>query len=210
MTDIEFSDIQKDAVIELINLGIGRAASALEDMIQEEVHLSVPDVEFSDYASLGEELEQIDNKEPSVIMQQFNGDFSGNAILLFPEQSGMSLVRRMLKDSASEEQISELEEEALTEIGNIILNACFGQIAELLSTELAGDVPHYLREQVEGILKKGRPKNGTPKSTKVMMLQVNFSLLSSETKGFVVFLMDVESMHTFKQKIDDYLDSLFG
>lgn len=210
MSEVEFTEIQKDAVIELINMGIGRAASALADMISEEVHLSVPNVEFTDYQSLGVHLEQIDNKEPSVIMQQFNGDFSGNAILLFPESSGMTLVRKMLKDSVSEEQISELEEEALTEIGNIILNACFGQLAELLSTQLDGDVPLYLRDAVDRIVEKGRPSVASESATKVMLLQVDFSLLSSNTKGFVIFLMDVESMHTFRNKIDHYLKSLFG
>ena len=31
MSEVEFTEIQKDAVIELINMGIGRAASALAD-----------------------------------------------------------------------------------------------------------------------------------------------------------------------------------
>ncbi len=91
MAQIEFSELQKDAVIELINMGIGRAADALAQMINEEVQLSVPNVEFINYSELSAHLSSIDDNEPSVISQQFNGDFSGNALLLFPESSGMSL-----------------------------------------------------------------------------------------------------------------------
>ncbi len=210
MTHITFNDLQKDAIIELINLGIGRAADALAQMISEEVHLSVPNVEFIDYSDLSTHLRTIDDHKPSVIMQQFNGDFSGNALLLFPESSGMSLVRAMLRDTVSDDQISDLEEEALMEIGNIILNACFGQLADLLSTRLDGEVPSYLRESVDGVLEKTSQSNKSKEITQVMLLQVDFSLSQSETKGFVVFIMDVASMEAFKVKVEAYLKKLFG
>jgi len=210
MADIEFNDLQKDAIIELINLGIGRAADALAQMISEEVHLSVPNVEFINYSDLPSHLRTIDDHKPSVIMQQFNGDFSGNALLLFPESSGMSLVRAMLRDTVSDDQISDLEEEALMEIGNIILNACFGQLADLLSTRLDGEVPSYLRENVDIVLEKSSGRKNKEEITQVMLLQVDFSLSQSETKGFVVFIMDVASMEAFKLKVEAYLKKLFG
>lgn len=210
MSKTEFNDIQKDAIVELINIGIGRAAEALAQIVSEEVQLAVPNVEFIDYGELGIHLRAIDNDEPSVIMQKFNGEFSGNALLLFPETSGMSLVRAMLRDTVSDDQISDLEEEALMEIGNIILNACFGQLADLLSTRLDGEVPNYLHESVDGVLKKSCSSPGHEEAMQVMLLQVDFSLAASDTKGFVVFIMDVASMETFKVKIEAYLKTLFG
>ena len=53
MHRVEFDELQKDAVVELINNGMGRAANALAIMINEEVLLTVPNVEFISFEELG-------------------------------------------------------------------------------------------------------------------------------------------------------------
>ncbi len=210
MSAVTFNEIQKDAIIELINLGIGRAADALAQMIKEEVLLSVPDIEFVKYSQLGDYLSTIDNQQPSVVMQEFKGEFNGNALLVFPESSGMSLVRQMLTETVSDDEISELEEEALIEIGNIILNACFGQVADLLSTRLNGEIPVFINRDIDTILAEEKSIKSDKDNTYIMLLQVDFSMKSSNTRGFVIFIMDVISMNIFKQKIEAYLKKVLG
>ncbi|TQV89754.1 chemotaxis protein CheC [Aliikangiella coralliicola] len=209
MNGVEFNELQRDSIIELINLGIGRAADALAQIVSEEVHVAVPSVKFIQYKNLVEHLREIDDCEPSVVAQRFSGDFSGNALLIFPRKSGATLVNLMLRDTVSDDQISDLEEEALAEIGNIILNACFGLLAELLSTQLDGDLPTYIRANAEKILEQNINEIND-ETVQVMLLQVDFSLASSKTKGFVVFAMDVASMETFKAKVDSYLANIFS
>ncbi|MCP3672936.1 MAG: chemotaxis protein CheC [Gammaproteobacteria bacterium] len=210
MTVTSFTELQEDAILELVNMGIGKAAEALSQIIQDEVLLSVPNIEFVNHDNLIKYMKDIDSDEPSAVMQKFSGDFCGNALLIFPEKSGMSLVRQMLRDTVNSESISDLEEEALMEIGNIILNACFGQLGNLLSTDLDGALPDYMHSQVEDIVERIEQEIGTHHQALTMLLQVYFSLPNSKTKGFVMFTMDVESLATFKQKVDAYLENLFG
>ncbi len=210
MDDIEFTELQMDAIIELINMGIGRAADALAKMMSEEVCLSVPNVTFVNHIGLGNHLRSIDIERPSVIKQHFNGDFSGNALLVFPEVSGELLVKKMLGEMMSAEQIIEVEEEALKEAGNIILNACFGQLAELLATNLDSDIPAYKKDTIDDILEFSEASEMENSTSQVMLLQVDFSLSESEMKGFVLFVMDVGSMAVFKQKVNAYLKKLFN
>ncbi len=210
MSNISFSELQQDAIVELVNMGIGKAAEALSQIIHDEVLLSVPNIEFVDYDKLVDYMKGIDDQTPSAIMQKFTGDFSGNAMLIFPETSGLSLVRQMLRDTVSSDNIGDLEEEALTEIGNIILNACFGQLGNLLSTDLDGALPSYVRSSVEDILNEGDVDAEINGKGQTMLLQVDFSLRDSQTKGFVMFTMDVDSLTTFKQKVDSYLKKILG
>ncbi len=128
MSEISFTALQKDAIIELVNIGIGTAAEALSQMVNEEIILSIPDVQFISHEKLFDYMTNIDANTPTVVMQKFNGDFSGNGLLVFPGDSGTTIVRQMLRNSVGLCENKELEEEALLEIGNIILNACFGQL----------------------------------------------------------------------------------
>ena len=54
--------------------------------------------------------------------QAFRGEFSGWALLIFPESNSLELVRAVAGSGLPFEDILELEHEALAEIGNIILN----------------------------------------------------------------------------------------
>jgi len=210
MEDLAFTDIQEDAIVELVNMGIGKAAEALSQIIHDEVHLSVPHIEFVHHNDLLDYIKKIDNETPSAIMQKFVGDFTGNATLIFPESSGMSLVRQMLKGKVNDENIGALEEEALMEIGNIILNACFGQLGNLLSTDLDGGLPDYLRSSPEEILNRTETAADVVDDGQTMLLQVDFSLDDNKTKGVVMFTMNVDSLSTFRDKVDIYLKKLFG
>lgn len=210
MSKTSFTELQRDAIIELVNMGIGKAAESLSQIIQDEVILSVPSVEFVDDDNLLNYVKQIDKNTPSAIMQKFTGDFCGNSMLIFPENGGMGLVRQMLQNTVESESISEFEEEALLEIGNIILNACFGQLGNLLSTDLDGELPIYIRAPAETILNEAVDYVGDTKPSQTMLLQVDFSLRNSQTKGFVLFTMDVDSLETFKRKVDEYLQKIFA
>lgn len=206
-----FSEIEQDATVELVNLGIGRAADALAKLIKEEVHLSVPSIEMIGFEKLGSHLRQIDCRSPTVVMQHFYGSFNGDALLVFPEDCGMHLVRQMLQDTISTENVEGLEDDAILEIGNIILNACFGQLAELLVTRLDCDVPIYIHTNVDGALRKinSITKSENENQT-VMLLQVDFAVQSISAVGFIAFIMDSNAIDVFRDKVDIYLKGLFN
>ena len=92
--DTVFSDLQKDMLKEAFNLGIGRAAGALSKMVSQEVLLSVPDMQLRS----SEELVNITSGYDSIVsvVQQIKEPFVGKSILLFPENSSLEVVRRML------------------------------------------------------------------------------------------------------------------
>jgi len=71
-------------------------------------------------------------KDPCVcgVAQDFSRPFNTEAILMLPEDHSLEMVRMMLGGSYSMDELSELEQEAMAEIGNILLNACIGSMAK--------------------------------------------------------------------------------
>ena len=128
----ELSELQKDALGELLNIGMGRASASLSEMVGEEVELSVPKVDTLSRDEAIIRINSLVGNKVTAIKESFKGAFWGDALLLFPENHSLELVRALIKDDTlPAEMISEMEQEALTEVGNIILNACLGSLANI-------------------------------------------------------------------------------
>jgi len=63
------------------------------------------------------------------VSQEMRGGFDGRSMLIFHEKNSMEVVRQLMGNNLPDEMIIEMQEEALNEIGNIVLNACIGTIA---------------------------------------------------------------------------------
>src|ERR1700733_13023401 len=114
--------LELDALTELVNLGVGRAAVNLREMVGEQVHLSVPLLKLISRMEAAALLDRREGSKLVAVHQVFEGDIAGRVLLIFPEVKSLELVRAVTGGELSLEEIIELEQEALAEIGNIILN----------------------------------------------------------------------------------------
>jgi chemotaxis protein CheC len=196
-------DFFVDAVAEVLNIGMGRAAASLSEMINEEVKLSVPGVEF---VSRLEAAHIIGNKaktDVSGVHQHFQGAFGGDAMLLFPEEQSLELVRAVLQqDDMTLTDLTDMEQEAMTEIGNVILNACLCSMADMFGKQMLGDIPEF----VQGSLAQVFSTDGALETEAiVLLLNMDFAVDRKSIQGYVTFLMDVDSVGQFKENIEAFL-----
>jgi chemotaxis protein CheC len=127
---------------ELMNIAFGKAAADLAEVIDLGVLLKVPAVGVIPAAELPRQLcsESRDHPRVSVVAQEFWGDFQGSAFLVLPSSESKDLISLLgdgppaLRDEARYEPTDELERGTLMEVGNIIMSACVGKLAELLAT----------------------------------------------------------------------------
>ncbi|RBP83911.1 hypothetical protein EBI01_09385 [Marinomonas rhizomae] len=203
LTEDEF-----DLMVELVNIGVGKSAASLSQIAQEEVVLCVPALEF---LSLDDATTAFQERLPNSltgVSQEFLGFFSGKAALLFPESRSLDLVHVMLGDGeALEIEVdAELEEEALSELGNILLNNCLSTISNILNKPLNTLLPntfHTNPEQLTDHLIFQKKKD-----TIIMLLKIDFSLKSRDLSGHLVFVIDFSENGSFKSTLDNYLKSL--
>lgn len=191
-----------DAVAEVINVGMGSAAASLSEMVNEEVKLSVPGVEFVTRNDAENIIGNRAKSDLSGVKQHFNGAFSGEALLLFPEKQSLELVRAVVGDEVTLDDLTEMEQDAMKEIGNIILNACLCGMADMFGQQLRGEIPGFVKGTVEQIFASDK---NIPEKDIVLLLKMDFAIERKNIQGYVTFLMDMTSIDALKYHIQSFL-----
>jgi chemotaxis protein CheC len=181
----------RDVLTEAFNIGIGKAAQSLSIMVEEEILLSVPHFELLPAQDVFEQLSSQLRGAVCAVKERFGGDLSGEAWLLFPEKQSLELVRSMIQSQTDLDLVSTLEQEALIEVGNILLNACLAGIANLLKLTLECAVPNF----TSGALIKLFPEfhKDNPEAN-ILLLHISFRLAERSITGMVGILLGLTSL----------------
>lgn len=201
------SELELDAFTELVNLGVSTAAFSLREMAREEVILSVPKVSL---LSRDEAIANLGEKEGSRlvgVLQDFEGDIKGRALLIFPERKSIELVRAVVGGDLSLEDMVELEQEALAETGNVVLNACLGTIANHLGRSLKISLPEVIYGEGADFFRRTDESNT---GDKVMFIYINFAVRLRDLQGYIAMLLDMPSLAVLKQLIGVFIDRVAG
>jgi chemotaxis protein CheC len=201
LSDIPLDDLEHDALTELVNIGVSRAASNLRKMVGDQVLLSVPSVEVVSRAAASTLIGQRESELLVAVRQDFDGAFSGRALLIFPEANSLELVRAVAGGHLTLEDIVELEQEALAEIGNIILNGCVATISNLLKRSLTMSLPEIVRGTGLDLFEI------SPSGAEdvVLFIHINFSLQGREISGYVAMVMDLPALNALKVLVGEFI-----
>jgi chemotaxis protein CheC len=194
------SELQRDALGEIFNIGVGRAASSLSQIVSDEVLLTAPGVlvvhrEQATQMLLGAELRQF-----SMVTQTFSGPFTAQALLVFPESNALEIVRLMVGPHMSIAELSEFEQEAMCEVGNIILNACMSSLADLFRVSFESTLPLHRFGDTDNL-----PILDGDEEQMVLILQVDMIISQQRIQGHILFLLSVTSMSSLLDCLDAYL-----
>jgi chemotaxis protein CheC len=201
----DLTDIEQDALAEIANMGVSRAASSLRQMVGEQVLLSVPAVRIVTREAASQLVERNNAKKLVAVQQTFEGPFAGKALLIFPEAQSLELVRSIVGDEHSLEDVIDLEQEALAETGNIILNGCLATIANVLNRTMRMSLPSIVRGdgatlfEVDGAAAGGQF---------VLFLYIDFNIKSRDVHGFIALLMDLPSIALLKEIVHDFISGM--
>jgi chemotaxis protein CheC len=203
----DLNEIELDALTELVNLGVSKAAFSLREMIGQQVILSVPSVEMIGRARAIELLNRNESNKLVAVHQVFEGDITGRVLLIFPETRSLELVRAVTKGALPLEDILELEHEALAETGNIILNGCLATMANLLQRTLKISLPEILRGASGDLFNLPPPPVA---GDAVLFVYINFSVRERDIQGYIAMLMDLPSLAALKVLLGDYIKRVTG
>jgi chemotaxis protein CheC len=198
---ITLSELELDLLTEMFNLGVGKAAASLSTMVKQEIALSVPQIEFLSVAELAERL----GSDATIcsVSQILSGPFSAQSMLLFPEDNSLEIVRQLLGNELPDETIAELQQEAFSEIGNIVLNACIGSFADALDAEFKMELPIFEISKPIDLLNVAENKNNT-----ALFIRIDLTLSTSEISGYMAFLMGTLSLEQLKDVLARMLATL--
>jgi chemotaxis protein CheC len=198
---VPLTEFERDALAELSNIAMAKAANSLRKMVQHEVLLAVPSVDILTNAAAVHLVAKPDNPKLVAVRQDFAGPFSGRALLIFPETNSLELVRAVVGQQLALEDIVDLEDEALAETGNIILNSWVATIANLLKSALKMSLPIVIRGD-------GKRMFESATSTLVLFLHIKFEIHQKQIGGYVALLMDIPSIDELRSLIAGFVESL--
>jgi chemotaxis protein CheC len=199
---IELTEIERDAISEIANMGVSRAAASLRQMVGEQVLLSVPSVRIVSREEAAKLVEQGGASKLVAVQQSFEGPFSGRALLIFPQAQSLELVRSIVGAEHSLEDVIDLEQEALAETGNIILNACLATIANVLRKSMRMSLPSVIRGDGAMMFETEKSLSG---GNLVLFLYIDFTIKNRDISGFIALLMDLPSITALKEIVKDFI-----
>ncbi len=202
---MKLTDLELDALTEVFNMGVGQAADALSQLAGEPVELSIPLVQLLPKQEVVRQLANDDDRRVSAVRQSFQGDIVTDAILMFPAEQSLQLVQIMVGGTVPLEDLGEMEQEALSEIGNILLNAVVASVADNLDIALDGSLPEVELGILSDVLLSGQDI-----TEPLLSLQVRFAMASRRIEGHLAFLLDMRSTGLLEQKVALFLQRLEG
>ena len=136
----ELSEIHLDALREICNIGMGHAATALNQMIGRPISLSIPEVSLAPLAEVPDLMGGTEKVVAGIYLKIW-GDIQGNMLLVFPRESARALVSLLTGGDPDELLLSEMHASALREIGNILASSYLSALERLLGKTLIPSVP---------------------------------------------------------------------
>ncbi len=202
---MELTEFQRDAVTELINIAFSRTAASLSELTGNRVELDVPEVLLRPIRNLGTELGRFVNGEVATVHQLFDGPLAGDAFLLLDYDGAVKLVKLLTGVEAPTQRLGASSKEVLTEVGNILLNACLGIFGDLLQVRFSFTVPRLHLEVLEGLIDSFII--GKDELHYALVVGARFRLQVSEVDGCLVIVLGVASLDQLMLAVEHWAEA---
>ena len=187
---VELTPDQHDALQELVNIGVGRAAGVLNSMLETHISLRVPHLSIMTPDELSAELCREGGGTLSSVQLEFRGPFSGIAALVFPVDGAAKLVRVVADEDDPDEDFDSLRIGTLEEIGNIVINGVMGTFGNLVDGDLHYKVPNYMDTSCDQLA-----ESWSEVSANFLSIDVSFDVASHAIRGTLQLLFELNEQH---------------
>lgn len=196
---------REDILKELFNVGVGKAASTLSEIIDKKINLDVPDVRIMNMtrgkAELDHFLHQVTEGAAMVSSISFNRRLEGSVSLIFPAEKMHQFIDLCLNEEYSEDNsldFSDVDYDTIKEIGNIILNAIIGELSNTVQIPVEYTLPEVT------VLQSARAELLVSDEAYhlVLMMYITFNIEGTMIDGAIVINMTLKSLDEILENID--------
>ncbi|HRH43251.1 MAG TPA: hypothetical protein PKY82_16585 [Pyrinomonadaceae bacterium] len=191
---------QTDALGEFINIAFSRTASSLSEITGHRVLLDVPEVEVYPIEQVGAQLTRFLPGDVASIHQPFDGSITGDAFLILNYEGAVRLTDLLTDTNCVKSQLDESSREVLTEVGNILLNACLGMFGNILKVRVNFSVPELHLESLDDLIETVRKQRDG--ISFAIIVYTSFRIRESSVTGYLVMVLSVVSLNRLIEEID--------
>jgi len=198
---VSLTDKEKDALKELINIGVGKAAGVLSDMLRCHISLQVPFIKVLTRNELRNEIEELSRDTVSAVRLGFKGSFTGTAALVFPPDSASKLVSVLVSEEPEDMDFDSLRVGTLSEVGNIVINGVMGSISNILKQHINYSLPAYIEDNIENLLMA----DNLLTDITVLLAHTRFRIEKFYIEGDIILIFEAGSFGALISAIDQDL-----
>lgn len=193
-------DLETDALAELFNVGLHRAAASLSDITGQRILVDMPRLVICPIAEIEDKLADLIGGELATVHQMFGGAVAGDAVLLLEQDKAAELAKLMTAGEAGiGDRLDESAREVLAEIGNIVLGACLSGFGDMLDTPVSFSVPRIHIESLKNILRSIITDDGRMQFAVIAATQFRLSELAVD--GYLVVAVGAQSLATISRAL---------
>ena len=196
------TDRQSDALGEFINIAFSRTASSLSEITGHRVLLDVPQVQVYPIEEVAPNLARFLPGDVASIHQPFDGAIAGDAFLILNYEGAVRLTDLLTDGAASQVELDESAREVLTEVGNILLNACLGMFGNVLNVRVGFSVPNLHLESLDDLIDSIKKQRTGLRYA--IVVYTSFRIRESAVKGYLVLVLSVVSLKRLIAEIDNW------
>lgn len=195
----DLSPRQLDALREVANIGAGHAATALSQMTDQRIMISVPQLSIASIDDMPNQIAEPEEPVAAVLMKM-EGDLTGLTLLVFPRPIAMRIAGLMMRRPVT--TLGLIEESAIKEAGNILSAAYLNALADFLKMTLLPSPPSLAVDMSDAVLSSTFVASAHG-SMQVVCVESEF-LLQEENerlRGFFLLLPDPPSLQRILKAI---------
>ncbi len=198
-----YSPDHLDALKEVVNIGVGQAASSLNELVGAHVELEVPSIIVFDPERPADTLSDLSHHTLACVQLDFQGFFSGTSMLVFPEESAAKLVFALTGEGVGTAELNAVMAGSLNEVGNILINGVMGAISNILEKTLDFSPPNYLEGELSDLLNV----SGSGGGVTILLVRTTFRVQDLRVDGNFFLIFEIESFQNLLSSLADLRDN---
>jgi len=187
MPENKIEEFQIDQLKEIMNIGASHASTALSQMVNQSVSLTIPFAYIDTVDNIDKYFDKFNEKVSAALINVF-GDVSGLMYFLFSYNNERKLVELLLAN-VNEEDKKDLEESVIKEVGNILAGASLSAFSKFLDMNLLHSVSKVMVGELSEIVKKVSTEVIGDTGT-ALMFQIDFNIKEKEISTNFMFFID--------------------
>ena len=197
--------VEIDALTELFNIGLHRAAASLSDLTGQRIVVELPRLWICPIAEVHPRLFELLEGELATVHQIFKGPMGGDAVLVLEHDKAALLARLMTGgEVALAGRLDQSAREVLAEVGNIVLGACLSAFGDMLMVDVAFSVPRMHVESLEGLLRSLQIEASDLQYAVIVATQFRLSELA--VGGYMIIALGVTSLTLISRTLAERVD----
>ena len=196
----------EDYLKESFNRGLGKASVSIGDLTgsEAEIKFAVPRLKLE---GLGEFKNKIAIHDKICgIKQRFSGDFEGIAMLFFSPAIGKKLIQILLDADIPVDYITDIESDALAEIGSVLINHNLKAIVDDLGKTFTSYPPQF---SYKNPFQYFSPEEFQHEK-QIFRLEISLSHGEETQLGRISLILYFKNAVELVSSVDSYMNELLG